>query len=133
MSKSLNDSQTTIVELKKWSNRVRTERGWDPNAKDLAMSLSLEINELMEFFQWGDSEKLEKKIKNDPKLKHELELEVGDVVNYLCEFVDRLEIDITISLRKTLAKVEKKYPVEEIRKGGDSFYKSQKKKHRGKK
>lgn len=101
------DSTTTIAEIREWSRKVRTERNWHPNAKDLAISISLEVNELLEFFQWGNSDELEEKIKNNPEQKQELELEVGDVVNYLCEFADRMDIDVASSLKKTLEKVEK--------------------------
>ncbi len=126
------DDSTKLSEIKQWSKKVRDDRGWHPNAKDLAISISLEVNELLEFFQWGNSDELEEKIKNNPEQKQELELEVGDIVNYLCEFADRMDIDIASSLKKTLEKVEKKYPVKELKKYGDEAYFAIKKKHRQK-
>jgi len=124
------DSTTTLAEIKQWCEKVRTERGWHPNAKDLAISMSLEMAELLEHFQWGSSEELEEEIKNNPKKKKELELELGDVVNYMCEFAERMDIDISHALYETLEKVKKKYPAKETKTGGDEFYNAQKRKYR---
>jgi len=127
------DSTTTLAEIKKWCEKVRTERGWHPNAKDLAISIGLEAAELLEHFQWGSSNKLEEEMLNDPKKKREVELEFGDVLNYMCEFADRFSIDMATALYETLEKVQKKYPVKEIKRGGDKFYKAQKRKYRASK
>lgn len=61
------DFTTTLSEIKHWCKKVRIERDWHSNAKDLAISMSLEIDKLLEHFQWGSSEKLEKEIKNNPR------------------------------------------------------------------
>jgi NTP pyrophosphatase (non-canonical NTP hydrolase) len=124
------DSKTTLQQIKKWCSKVRNDRNWHPDARSLAISIVLEAGEILEHFQWKESAKSEKEIKSNKAKKEELEKEVGDVVNYLCEFAERMDIDISDSLRKTLKKVEEKYPIEGLKKGGNKFYFSQKKKYR---
>ncbi len=124
------DSKTTLQQIRRWSSKVRNDRGWHPDARSLAISIVLEAGELLEHFQWKESLTTEKELKVNKEKKDELEKEVGDVVNYLCEFADRLDIDISDSLKKTLAKVEEKYPVEGLKNGGADFYFAQKKKYR---
>lgn len=109
---------------------MREERGWDPDARGLAISIVLEAGELLEHFQWSESQKVEKAVKENKSKKDEIASELGDVVNYLCEFADRLDIDISDALEKTLKKIEKKYPAEDFKKGGMDFYYAQKKKYR---
>lgn len=127
------DKTTTIDQIKNWCKEVRDERGWHPNARSLAISLSLEAGEILEHFQWDTSEMVEKKLKKDKNKKEEMEMEIGDAIYYLCEFADRLDIDISSSLKKTLKKIEIKYPVEGLKKYGDKFYYDQKRKYRQKK
>ncbi|MEK7075176.1 MAG: MazG-like family protein, partial [Patescibacteria group bacterium] len=124
------DSKTTLEDIKNWAKKVRDDRGWHPDARSLAISIVLEAGEMLEHFQWKESRITEAELKKDSHQKEELEKEVGDVINYLCEFVELLDIDISDSLRKTLKKVEEKYPVDKIKKGGEKFYLQQKKKYR---
>lgn len=124
------DSKTTLEDIKNWSKKVRDDRGWHPDARSLAISIVLEAGEILEHFQWQESKIAEEELRNDKNKKEELEKEVGDVINYLCEFVDRLDIDMSDSLKKTLKKVEEKYPVEGLKNGGKDFYFAQKKKYR---
>jgi len=124
------DKKTTLEDIKNWARKVRDERGWHPDARSLAISIVLEAGELMEHFQWQESPVAEEEIEKSKAKKDDLEKEVGDVVNYLCEFADRLDIDISDSLKKTLKKVEEKYPVEGLKNGGKDFYFAQKKKYR---
>lgn len=124
------DSKTTLEDIKKWAKKVREDRGWHPDARSLAISIVLEAGEILEHFQWTESKITEDELKRDKNKKDELEKEVGDVINYLCEFVERLDIDMSDSLKKTLKKVEEKYPVDGLKKGGNDFYFAQKKKYR---
>lgn len=124
------DKKTTIEDIRKWARKVREDRNWHPDARSLAVSIVLEAGEILEHFQWEESVKVEEKLKKDKAKKDELAKEVGDVVNYLCEFADRVDIDISESLKNTLKKIEEKYPVEGLKKGGHDFYFAQKKKYR---
>lgn len=124
------DNKTTLQQIRKWCSKVRNDRNWHPDARGLAISICLEAAEILEHFQFQESSVVEEKIRNDKNQKEEIAKEVGDVVNYICEFADRLDIDISDSLRITLDKVIKKYPVEGLKNGGDEFYFAQKKKYR---
>lgn len=124
------DKKTTVNDLRKWARKVRDERGWHPDARSLAISMVLEAGEVLEHFQWNSKKNTEAKIKANKEKMEDLEMEVGDVLNYMCEFADRMDIDLSNALEKTLEKVKKKYPVEGLKKGGDKFYFAQKKKYR---
>ncbi len=119
------DEKITLAEVKKWFHETRTKRGWNPSLKSLAISLCLESAELLEHFQWED------KIKG--KEKQEIKLEVGDILNYLCEFSDKLGIDLATAAKETIKKIDKKYPAEKIKTLGGKFYYQQKKKYRNNK
>jgi len=120
------DTKTTVSRLRELASKSRQARGWNPSAKNLAISLSLEASELLEHFQWDDWESLLK----GKKKKEEIELEVGDIIYYLCEFADKLDLDLSGSLKKKLKKIDQKYPAHLIKKRGAKYHYQQKKKYR---
>lgn len=88
--------------------RFRDERDWQQfhNAKDLAISLSLESSELLELFQWKQSDAVVKDNLED--IKDEL----ADILYYVLLISHDLGIDIEEALESKLIKNEKKYPIE---------------------
>ena len=78
------------------------------NPKNLAMALTVEAGELMEHFQWLD---LEESLNLDEKIKHEVSLEMADVLIYLCRMSDRLGIDLLAAARKKIVLNGEKYPL----------------------
>lgn len=124
------DEITTIKQLIAWCRKVRKDRGWNPNAKSIAISLALEAAELLEHFQWEEARTVKQKVKKDTTKREEIQMEVAEIMYYLCEFADKLDIDIADSLKKKIQKIEEKYPTDKIRKYGDAFYYSQKKAYR---
>ncbi|MGD0030629.1 nucleotide pyrophosphohydrolase [Paenibacillus illinoisensis] len=87
-------------------NRFRDERNWRQfhNEKDLAISISLEANELLELFQWKTSEEAKKNLE---RLREEL----ADVLIYSYMLVDNLGFDIDEIIAEKLIKNARKYPV----------------------
>ncbi|WP_459195670.1 nucleotide pyrophosphohydrolase [Wukongibacter baidiensis] len=88
--------------------KFRDERNWEQyhNAKDLAISISLEASELLENFQWKASdEAIASKFEN---IKDEL----ADVLIYSILFADKLDIDLKEIILDKLKKNGEKYPVE---------------------
>lgn len=86
----------------------RDERGWKQyhNPKDLAISLSLEVAELLENFQWSSSEEaLEKKMSN---IKEEL----ADVFIYAVLFAESVNLNVHEIIMEKLNINSEKYPVE---------------------
>lgn len=90
--------------------QFRDERGWKPfhDPKDLAISISLEANELLENFQWISSE--EAKTKNIQNIKEEM----ADVLIYLIQMADQLDIDLEQEVSSKLLKNAIKYPVKSV-------------------
>ena len=90
-------------------NNFRDERNWRQfhNEKDLAISISLEANELLEIFQWKTSE--EAVANNLQYIKEEL----ADVFIYGFMLADNLNLDIEKIISDKIKLNEKKYPVPE--------------------
>lgn len=97
-----------MKELKKKVVKFRDERNWGQfhNPKDLAISLSLEASELLENFQWKNSEEsVEQNINN-------IREELADTLIYSILLANELNLDIEEIILDKLAKNEKKYPIE---------------------
>ena len=86
----------------------RDERNWGPyhNEKDLAISISLEANELLENFQWKTSEEAVKA--SEQNIKEEM----ADILIYLVQLADKMDIDLEKEVLKKMKKNELKYPVQ---------------------
>jgi dCTP diphosphatase len=90
------------------------ERDWDKfhNPKNLAMALVAEAGELVEHFQWLTAEQADGL---SPEAREEVEHEIADVLIYLVELADRLNIDPLAAAEKKLAINAAKYPAEKAR------------------
>ncbi|WP_197028474.1 nucleotide pyrophosphohydrolase [Bacillus sp. EB01] len=86
----------------------RKERDWEQfhNPKDLAISISLEASELLENFQWKDSQEALKE--NMDNIKDEL----ADVLIYSLMLAHDLDLDVSKIIHNKVQKNAKKYPVE---------------------
>ncbi len=92
----------------------RKERDWKKfhKPKDLAISLVLEANEVLEHFQWKTDEEIEKYVKEH---KDEVSEELADVFNWAILMAHDLKIDIIKSSFKKIDKNSKKYPVDKTK------------------
>lgn len=99
----------------------RKERDWEQfhSPKDLAISLSLEASELLEWFQWKTDDEI--KLKLQSKKREDLEDEVADVVAYLSYLCHDVGIDIDTVVSAKIKKNRLKYPVEKV-KGSSAKY-----------
>lgn len=86
----------------------RDERNWKPyhHEKDLAISISLEANELLENFQWKSSEEAVRDSKQNIKE------EMSDILIYLVQLADKLDIDLEEEVLEKMKKNALKYPVQ---------------------
>ncbi|MBI8707153.1 nucleotide pyrophosphohydrolase [Pseudomonas aeruginosa] len=105
------------MDLKLIQERIRQfrdERDWMQfhNPKNLAISISLEVSELLEHFQWKTMEESEAYV---VQAKEEIADEVADVAAYLIELADNLGIDLQEAILNKLAKNEAKYPAHKAR------------------
>ena len=97
-------------------NRIRkfvADRDWSQyhSPANLAKSISIEANELLECFQWSDT---------DYNLQHVKE-ELADVLVYCRDMLDALELDEDEIINMKMDMNEKKYPVEKA-KGSNKKY-----------
>ncbi|HDU1409618.1 TPA: nucleotide pyrophosphohydrolase [Staphylococcus pseudintermedius] len=95
-------------EILKAINQFRDERNWRQfhNEKDLSLSISLEVAELLELFQWKTSEEVV------DSQQERLAEELADVLIYSYMLADNLDFDINEIIRKKLEKNTEKYPIE---------------------
>ena len=94
--------------------QFRDARDWLQfhNPKDLAVSISIEAAELLEEFQWKNTEQSERHAAENLE---QISDEVADVAIYLIELCDICKIDLAKAIHAKLDKNEKKYPVEKSR------------------
>ena len=85
-------------------DKFNKDRDWDKfhSPANLSKSISIEANELLECFQWSDT---------DYDLEHVKE-ELADVLNYCIQMSQVLNLDIVDILNAKMDKTEKKYPLE---------------------
>ncbi len=97
-----NDSVTTLSELRKMIQTFQSALGWHPTAKNHAISICLEAAELLEHFQWDDSEQ--------HSSREEIEKELADILIYCLEFSDAYDIDLTSAIKRKIRANARKYP-----------------------
>lgn len=72
------------------------------------MSLSIEVSELMELYQWLNMEQSQEFSKTNKK---DIEDEIADIFNYLILLAHDLNIDLIEVTERKLKETKKKYPV----------------------
>jgi NTP pyrophosphatase (non-canonical NTP hydrolase) len=94
--------------------KFRDERDWMQfhSPKNLACSISIEANELLEHFQWCTPEESLTIASNK---KAEISHELADVAVYLIELADNLGIDLAKAIAEKMAHNEAKYPADKVR------------------
>ena len=92
-----------------------TDRDWDQyhSPANLAKSISIEANELLECFQWDD---------NNFDIEHVKE-ELADVLVYCRNMLDKLGLDEDQIVNDKMDKNEAKYPVEKAKGKADKYNK----------
>ena len=88
----------------------RDERNWRQyhNAKDLAISLSIEASELLEAFQWKTSEEAWEENKENIKE------EIADVLIYALTLCSELNLKVEDIILEKINKNNIKYKIDEI-------------------
>ena len=99
----------TIERIRKFT----ADRDWDQfhSPANLAKSISIEANELLECFQWSDT---------DYDLQHVKE-ELADVLVYCRDLLDKLDLDEDEIVNMKMDQNEAKYPIEKA-KGNSAKY-----------
>ena len=101
-------NQETIDRIRRFTE----DRDWDQfhSPANLAKSISIEANELLECFQWSD----------DYDMQHVKE-ELADVIVYTQNMLDKLGIDADEIVNMKMDQNEAKYPVAKA-KGNSNKY-----------
>ncbi|HWL93496.1 MAG TPA: nucleotide pyrophosphohydrolase [Phycisphaerae bacterium] len=113
----MSDASTTVDQLKQLVNQFVTERDWAQfhTPKNLSMSIAIEAAELMEHFQWHDSDGSRANLRDDPEAMEQIREELADILCYAISFANALKIDIDEALRDKLVKNAQKYPADRFR------------------
>ena len=97
----------SLKELEEKIAKFVSDRDWDQfhSPANLAKSISIEANELLECFQWSD----------EIKDKRHVEDELADVINYCIQMAHVLDVDIKEIVERKLEETAKKYPIEKCK------------------
>lgn len=92
--------------LMKRIEKFNKDRDWDQfhSPVNLAKSISIEANELLECYQWSDNANID-----------DVKEELADVMNYCLQMSMVLGLDPIDIMDKKMDKTEKKYPVEKAK------------------
>ena len=96
-----------LEQVKQRIDKFNKDRDWDQfhTPANLAKSISIEANELLECFQWSDSNYDIESVKE----------ELADVMNYCIQMSMVLGVDIFDIINDKMDKTEKKYPVDKAK------------------
>lgn len=111
----MNDSETTVAELKRILGEFVDQRDWRQfhAPKNLAMSLAIEAAELMEHFQWIDVAD-SRAVVTQPERRQAIAEEIADVLCYTLALANSMELDLATAFEHKMAKNRLKYPAEEF-------------------
>lgn len=106
--------------LKEQLREFASARDWEKfhSPKNLVMAMSVEVAELMEYFQWltqDESRNL------DQETLKKVEQEIGDVMIYLVRLSDQLGVDPVKAGKNKIALNEIRYPANRV-KGSSKKY-----------
>lgn len=112
-----------MSDIKELTDRIlkfNEARDWKQfhNPKDLALSLVLEAAEVMEHFQWKNSEEMVEYLKSH---KDDVGEELADVLYWVLLMSHDLDIDIKLALENKMKKNELKYPVDKAKGKSDKY------------
>jgi dCTP diphosphatase len=94
--------------------RFSAERDWEQfhSPKNLAAALTVEAAELLEHFQWLTEEQ-SRHLDEDKKTA--VAEELADVLLYLLQLADKLQVDLPAAAERKLALNAVKYPAAQVR------------------
>ena len=93
-----------------------SERDWEKfhSLKNLSMSLSIEAAELMEHFQWADTDGCDPEELDEDKYE-EIRAEIADVMIYSLMLSNEMGIDPLAAIEEKIEKNEEKYPIQKAK------------------
>lgn len=100
--------------------RFAAERDWGQfhTPKNLAISLAVEVGELLEHVQWGSDEEIAARL-GTADGREALSQELADVLIYLVRLADVTGIDLLGAAASKIAANAERYPADEVRGSSD--------------
>jgi NTP pyrophosphatase (non-canonical NTP hydrolase) len=101
-----------LRKIEKQLVRFRDERNWEKyhTPKNLAISIVIELGELLEHFQWETDEEIMASLERQDK-REAIANEIADVLIYLVLLAHELGIDLEEAVWRKIKKNAEKYPV----------------------
>lgn len=101
---------TTLAELTRKIVEFRDARDWKQfhKPKDMAMSLVLEVAEVVELFQWKNDEEVTQEIQH---LRKDLGRELSDVLYWIALMAHDCGVDLEKAFDEKMSENNEKYPV----------------------
>ena len=102
-----------VKELQAQIRKFNSDRNWEQfhNVKNLTMALNVESSELLEIFQWLTPEQAQN-ISSDKSKYNDVKDEIADILCYLLNIADKLDIDVIEATKNKIIKNGEKYPIE---------------------
>ena len=96
-----------LEQVKQRIDKFNKDRDWDKfhSPSNLAKSISIEASELLDCFQWSDTDYDLEAVKE----------ELADVMNYCIQMSQVLDVDLIDIINAKMDKTEKKYPVDKAK------------------
>ena len=106
----------TLDDLAGELRRFAAEREWERfhTPKNLAISLAVEVGELLEHVQWGTDEEIAARFRTDEG-RDAIAEEMADVLIYLVRLADTLGVDLLDAASAKIAANAARYPADEVR------------------
>ena len=113
------DDLMRIKELKEKIRDFIDERDWNKyhHPKELAISIAIEVAELLEIFQWDEKADIQD-IKDDERAMSKINEEIADIMMYILSLSNQLDIDLSGAILAKLEKNRKKYDKNVVLKTG---------------
>jgi NTP pyrophosphatase (non-canonical NTP hydrolase) len=110
------DHSTTVEELKARVKSYCDARDWDQfhDAKELAMSITIESAELLALFRFKSPADMQHMFET-PATREKICGEVADVLFATLRFAQLYDIDLAEAFSRKMIENERKYPVEKAR------------------
>ena len=105
---------TSLAGLTEIALKFRTERDWQQfhNPKDVALSMSLEVAELVEIMQWRNGAELLSHLKKE---REHVGQELSDILGWVLLLAHDLEVDLPAAFVAKMQQNAEKYPVEKAK------------------
>ncbi len=118
----MKDNITTIADLKKDVKKFCEDRNWDQfhSPKDLAIGISIESAELLEFFRFKSDQECAELLENTNK-RQEIGEEISDILFMLLRFVQKNRFELSEIFDRKLEITKIKYPIEKAKNSNKKY------------